>query len=347
MAVGQRGIIINDMDSLWRFSTAVAKSGLAPKGIQTGEAIFVAIQMGLEVGMTPMAALQNIAVINGRPSIWGDAQLALVRGTGELEVFEEWFETNGEKLPRNPVTFQDSTTAVCRVKRRGYPATEVGFSVADAKTAGLWGKEGPWRQYPFRMLRSRARSFALRDTFGDALKGIMSGEEAQDAPFIDVPTTTSEPAQPPPQALPEPPRISRARKPAQQPAETAGATTTTAQEPTQTTTQAAADEPKPAESPGGAATSAPPAPPAPAGPVTGLGTGGPTVQEDLASIIGGAGYSFDQFLEVCVKLTDVPESDKLATTFGDLSQAFARRMVSSKAGLLRALKGQYGEGGAK
>lgn len=181
MAVA-RGLQITNMDELWRFATAVAKSGLAPKGIEHPEAIFVALEMGLEVGLPPMAALQNIAVINGRPSIWGDAQLAVVRGTGDLEEFAEWYEAKGTKLPRNPATFSDDTSAVCRVKRRGFEAVEVGFSVAEAKTANLWGKSGPWSQYPARMLKFRARSFALRDTFGDALKGLRAAEEVQDDP---------------------------------------------------------------------------------------------------------------------------------------------------------------------
>lgn len=180
VAIGHRGIALSDYDGLVRFSIAVSKSGLAPKGIESPEAIAVAIQMGLEVGLTPMAALQNIAVINGRPSIWGDAQLAVVRATGELEQFEEWFEENGKRLARNPQTFNDMTAAVCLVKRAGQPAKESSFSVADAKRANLWGKSGPWTQYPTRMLMFRARSFGLRDTFGDALKGMRSAEEERD-----------------------------------------------------------------------------------------------------------------------------------------------------------------------
>lgn len=180
VAIGHRGITLSDYDGLVRFSIAVSKSGLAPKGIESPEAIAVAIQMGLEVGLTPMAALQNIAVINGRPSIWGDAQLAVVRATGELEHFEEWFEENGKRLLRNPQVFNDTTAAVCLVKRAGQPAKESSFSVADAKRANLWAKSGPWTQYPTRMLMFRARSFGLRDTFGDALKGMRSAEEERD-----------------------------------------------------------------------------------------------------------------------------------------------------------------------
>lgn len=189
--IGQRGIEIRTHEDLWRFSQYVAKSGLAPKGIQTPEAIFVAVQMGLEVGLTPMASLQNIAVINGRPSIWGDAQLGIVRATGNLESFEEWYEESGKRLTRNPSTFADTVTAVCRVKRRGFEPVEVGFSVSDAKTAGLWGKDGPWRQYPARMLRNRARSFNLRDNFGDALKGLRTSEEVMDIQEMNVTPSVS------------------------------------------------------------------------------------------------------------------------------------------------------------
>lgn len=188
VSIGHRGLQPADMDGLWRAAQAVAKSGLAPKGIDTPEAVFVAMEMGLELGLPLMASLQNIAVVNGRPTLWGDSQLAVVRSTGELEEFSEWYEQGGKRLARNPSTFDDNTAAVCRVKRRGMEASETAFTVGDAKRATLWGKQGPWTQYPARMLRFRARSFALRDQFGDALRGLLSTEEAQDIPVEVKPT---------------------------------------------------------------------------------------------------------------------------------------------------------------
>ena len=181
VAIGQRGLTPGDLDGLWRVAQYVSRSGLAPKGVETPEAVFVAMEMGLELGLPIMASLQNIAVVNGRPTLWGDSQLAVVRATGEVEEFAEWYEAKGQRLPRNPSEFSDDVAAVCRVKRRGLEAGETAFSVADAKRANLWGKQGPWSQYPARMLRFRARSFALRDQFGDALRGLLSTEEAQDA----------------------------------------------------------------------------------------------------------------------------------------------------------------------
>ena len=180
--VSKTGIILSNMDEIWRFAETVIASGMAPKGINNPAAATITIQMGMELGLPPMASLQNIAAINGRPSIWGDAMLGVVRSTGELEEFTEWFENAGTKLARTPSDFPDSVMAVCRVKRRGYDPIESSFSVADAKRAKLWGKQGPWTEYTARMLKFRARSFALRDEFGDALRGLYSAEEQRDLP---------------------------------------------------------------------------------------------------------------------------------------------------------------------
>jgi hypothetical protein len=134
--------------------------------------IMVCIQWGMEMGLAPMQALQNIAVINGKPSVYGDAMMALVQASPVCEGVEESIE---DEATPNPV-------AVCIARRKGRAAVTVRFSVEDAKRAGLWGKQGPWQAYPKRMLQMRARGFALRDAYPDVLKGLISTEEAQDYP---------------------------------------------------------------------------------------------------------------------------------------------------------------------
>lgn len=163
-----------DLDGLYRLSTVLASSGLMPSGISSPADVFVCIQMGLEVGLSPMQSVQNISPINGRPAIWGDSQLALVRASGLLEEFSETME--GE-FPH------DTYKAVCKAKRHGDKTLyRHEFSMGDAKTAGLLpGKElSAWKKYPKRMLQMRARSWVLRDAFGDVLKGISQAEEAMD-----------------------------------------------------------------------------------------------------------------------------------------------------------------------
>ena len=156
-----------------QFAEELASSSLVPKAY-TGKPldVLVAMQWGAEIGLAPMQALQNIAVINGKPSVYGDAAMALVQASPHCEDIEEYFEN--ENTP-NP-------TAVCVAKRRGRKPVVAKFSVEDAKRAGLWGKQGPWQSYPKRMMQMRARGFALRDAFPDALKGLITVEEAQDFP---------------------------------------------------------------------------------------------------------------------------------------------------------------------
>ncbi len=155
-----------------KFSELLAGSDMVPRDFKGKPAnVLVAIQWGYEVGLGPLQALQNIAVINGRPSIWGDAALALVRAHPACQAVAEGVDGDG-----------DARHGWCEVTRRGEAPQRRTFSVADAKKAGLWGKSGPWQQYPDRMLQLRARGFAVRDVFPDALRGVITAEEAQDMP---------------------------------------------------------------------------------------------------------------------------------------------------------------------
>ena len=170
---GEQGVQLASLEDAFRFANAVAASGFAPRGMEKPEAILVAIQLGAELGLTPMSALQNIAVINGRPAIYGDAALALVRSSGLLEVFRE--EEIGE-VGKDTQGIKDTA------KRKGFDEATESFTVADAKLSKLWGKSGPWSDYPKRMLKFRARGFILRDLFGDVLKGLRTMEEVRDTP---------------------------------------------------------------------------------------------------------------------------------------------------------------------
>jgi hypothetical protein len=185
-----RGLALASFDDAFRVAKMVASSPFAPKDFQgKPELCFLAMQHGGEVGLSPMQSLQSIAVINGRPTIWGDAALALVQACPVCEYVREYMEGEGDNL-----------TAVCEAKRQGYPSPSVSrFSVADAKKASLWGKTGPWTQYPSRMLQLRARGFALRNAFADALRGLVTAEEAQDYPQAEA---AREPAMIRPQGQP-------------------------------------------------------------------------------------------------------------------------------------------------
>lgn len=149
----------------------LASSQLIPKAFQQRPGdVFVAMMWSHSLGIPIVQGLQGIAVINGKPSLYGDALLAVCMGSGQMADIEETVTGTADNL-----------TATCKVTRRGKPTPVVStFSMADARAAGLLGKPGPWKQYTSRMLKMRARAFALRDAFPDVLSGIASAEEMQD-----------------------------------------------------------------------------------------------------------------------------------------------------------------------
>lgn len=166
------GLVLGTFDEWWRMANLTVKSGLAPAALNTPEKMVVAWQWGAELGLSRMQAMQSITVINGRPSLWGDALPALVWGSGKCAYLDEHIEGEGEKA-----------VAVCETKRKDSERPVIRtYSVEDARQAGLWGKAGPWKNYPTRMLQMRARAFCLRDAYADVLRGLAVVEDIQDAP---------------------------------------------------------------------------------------------------------------------------------------------------------------------
>jgi hypothetical protein len=167
------------MEQAMQVAGMLAKSSLVPKAYQNNVPnIIVAMAFGESFGMDALQAMQSVAVVNGMPGLYGDGLLAVCRSCPSWEWMQEAI---------------DGETAICTAKRRNEPEVTATFSVADAKRAQLWGKQGPWTQYPTRMLAMRARAFALRNLYADVLRGMGSAEELQDIP-TEAPAVQVEPA---------------------------------------------------------------------------------------------------------------------------------------------------------
>lgn len=154
------------------FCKMIARSSFCPSTMRGKDGdVMMCLQMGAEIGLSPMQSLQNIAIINNKPCVWGDAALAVVQACPDYEYHREWH--TGE--------IADNTRkAHCLTKRKGNEEVEKTFSMDDAKQAGLWKRNDVWTKYPDRMLQMRARAFAIRDQFADALKGMSVREEVED-----------------------------------------------------------------------------------------------------------------------------------------------------------------------
>jgi len=187
-AAGGLAFVPGTLGEAMELSRLLAGSSIVPRDFQgkPGD-VFVAMQYGMEVGLSPLQAIQSVAVINGRPCMWGDAVLGIVRASGLLEDIEETFVRDGDKA--------DQVYAACRVKRKGDDrSVERRFTWQDAQRASL-AEKALYKQYPQRMLAMRARSWALRDVFPDVLKGLQVREEVEDFSALepatpDTPTPT-------------------------------------------------------------------------------------------------------------------------------------------------------------
>lgn len=170
-------IVPTTLDETFRLAQALSMSGeMVPQHFQgRPEATMAAIVRGMEIGLAPMQALSNIAVINGRACLWGDAIPAIVQRHGHhIDVKVEGEGNNA--VATATLTRGDTGKEVTRT-----------FSMQDAQKAGLLQKKGPWQQYPKRMLMHRARSWAVRDGAADALMGLQVAEEVEDyRPMRDV-----------------------------------------------------------------------------------------------------------------------------------------------------------------
>lgn len=150
-----------------KLAEILCKSGLMPNTLNTPQKVFIALQMGHELGLSPMISVNNISAINGKPVISADLQVAVARRHPDFAGMS--INDDGKK-----------TTVV--IKRNTNGATEsftASFSMDDAVRGGLATKDN-WKRYPERMRKHRATSYALRDAFPDALAGTYTREEMED-----------------------------------------------------------------------------------------------------------------------------------------------------------------------
>ncbi len=166
------------VEDSYRMAKLYLASKMLPARFNTPESIVVAMQYAIELGLSPLTGMRQIAVVQGTPCTYGDLPLALVQRSGKLESIKEYLvDKEGlEICIANGNIAQVAYAAVCWVKRKGDPEPrEVFFSWDDAKSAGLGGSP-TWKGYPKVMLKYRARSQALKDKFPDCLNGIAIAE---------------------------------------------------------------------------------------------------------------------------------------------------------------------------
>lgn len=215
-------IVPQTFEETWRIARAVLVGGLAPAALVNGKegddavsAVAVAIMSGAELGLKPMVALRSFTVINGKPALYGDGLINVVRQSGRVAYLRTGCEERNGKM-----------VGFCEAKRNDTSEDKrVEFSQDDAIRAKLWldqarvkrwkkdgtsyevDNDSPWYRFPQRMLAWRAAGYCLRELFGDVLGGIRDEFEAREIAEVEdfrelAPRVVSPPSPPSPPSVP-------------------------------------------------------------------------------------------------------------------------------------------------
>lgn len=217
-------IVPQSIAEVWQVAKGVVAAGLAPKSLGKPDkddvvsAVAITIMAGAELGLKPMVSLRSFTVINGKPALYGDGLINVVRGSGKVKKLRTGCDVREGKM-----------VGWCEAARLDTgEESRVEFSEDDAIRAGLWspddrirkevwenGKkvwkdnqanDSPWHRFPQRMLAWRAAGYCLRELFGDVLGGIrdeFEEREIAEATFEEAPAhqqaARNQPPAPPPE----------------------------------------------------------------------------------------------------------------------------------------------------
>lgn len=193
-----------DLDGLWRLTSIICKTKIAGDYQNKTEEAFVAIQLGMSVGLNYMQSLQSVAVINKKPSLYGDATTAICIASGQLEEHDEYWELGEERMedydgPADLKEWPDDLKAVVMMKRYDVKQPKISkFSVGDAKRMQKWdkytdnGNLSVWQKHPKDMLMWRARHKTQSVVFADVLKGFVPAKIAADYDTTDLEPTNGD-----------------------------------------------------------------------------------------------------------------------------------------------------------
>jgi len=212
------GIIPQDFEETWRIAGAILAGGFAPKSLVDGKsgndavsAVCVAVMSGAELGLPPMVSLRSFAIINGKPALYGDGLINVVRGSGKVKRLKTGCEIVGSELVGFCEAERLDTGEAHRVEFTQSQAVQAGLWEENATKRGkiwkdnkhVWVDDAPnnsvWHKYPKRMLAWRATGYCLRELFGDVLGGIRDEFEAKEIEknsYVEIEQST--PPSPPP-----------------------------------------------------------------------------------------------------------------------------------------------------
>lgn len=171
----------NNFKMAWQMAQALASSSIVPQNFQKNPSnCLIAIEQANRLNMSPFLVMQNLYVIQGRPSWSSQWIIAAVNNSGKFDMelqFEEKKDKDGK-----PFSCQ------CWTMQGGRRIEGITIDMDLARAEGWTSKNGSkWRTMPQVMLRYRAASFFARMNCPEVILGLYSREEAEEIAYAEGP----------------------------------------------------------------------------------------------------------------------------------------------------------------
>ena len=143
------------------------------------ENCLIAIDLANRMGMSPVAVMQNLYIVKGKPAWSGSFCAGVVNGSGRFTPLQ--YQWVGE-----PGKMNYGCRAVAKRLNDGSVCMGGLVTMQTAQDEGWLGKPGSkWKTMPEQMLQYRAASFFAKVHCSDYLLGIPTIEEVQDISGVD------------------------------------------------------------------------------------------------------------------------------------------------------------------
>ncbi len=157
-----------------REATALSKSELIPQNFRNKVAdCIIAIEMAKRIGAAPLAVLQNIYIVHGKPSWSSQFIIAVVNQCGRFKPLKFHYEGEGKSASCTAYTYYTDEPD------KAIKGPKVTVEMAEAEG---WSKKSgsKWKTMPELMLSYRAATFFGRMYCPDLLMGMQTQDELQD-----------------------------------------------------------------------------------------------------------------------------------------------------------------------
>lgn len=165
---------IKSFEDAQRIASMLSSSTLVPKEFQGKEGLancMIALELAQRLNASPMAVMQNLYIIHGRPSWSAQYIIAAINTCGKFSPLR--FKMDGQGA--------DRTCTAQAVDKSGELLEGGEVSIQMAKDEGWYAKNGSkWKTMPEQMLRYRAAAFFGRLYAPEIMMGMQTAEELND-----------------------------------------------------------------------------------------------------------------------------------------------------------------------